>query len=223
MLAAVLEDQTLMRDYLGHLLERELGASGVVAIGSMAELRRREPELRDAQLVLFDLDLGDGSTVEWAIERAERETRCRLVALSSVTGSFPFKQLQMAGISMVHKNDTQEDLVMALRLVLGGGIVVSRQVQELLSAGHRDPLSPMKLLGPKEHKVLALLGQRLRNEEIAEVLGCSVATVADHRKHIMAKLGYHHIEELIDYAIQHGVVHSATAEPRPEPDATLRG
>ena len=47
--------------------------------------------------------------------------------------------------------------------------------------------------------------------------------MADHRKHIMAKLGYHHIEELIDYAIQHGVVHSATAEPRPEPDATLRG
>ena len=58
MLAAVLEDQTLMRDYLGHLLERELGAARVVAIGSMAELRRREPELRDVQLVLFDLDRG---------------------------------------------------------------------------------------------------------------------------------------------------------------------
>lgn len=212
MLAAVLEDQTLLRDYLGHLLERELGASRIVAIGSMAELRRREGELRGAQLVLFDLDLGDGSTVEWAINWAAREPRCRLVALSSVMGPFPFNQLQVAGISLVHKNDPQGELVQALRLVLGGSIVVSRQVQELLSACRRDPSSPTKLLGPKELRVLALLGQRLRNEEIAELLGCSVFTVADHRKHIMAKLGCHCIEDLIDYAIRYGLVHSATLE-----------
>jgi DNA-binding NarL/FixJ family response regulator len=142
-----------------------------------------------------------------------------MVALSSVLGSFPFKQLQVAGISLVHKNDPQEDLVMALRLVLGGNVVVSRRVQELLSAGHRDPLAPMKLLGPKELKVLALLGQRLRNEEIAELLGCSAFTVADHRKHIMAKLRCHHIEELIDYAIRYGVVHATTPEAQPMSDA----
>jgi DNA-binding NarL/FixJ family response regulator len=210
MLAAVLEDQTLMRDYLGRLLERELGAARVIGIGSMEELRRREGELQGARLILFDLDLGDGSTVEWALRRTEIEPECRMVALSSVMGAFPFKQLQVAGISLVHKNDTQSELVAALRLVLGGSGVVSRQVQELLSANGRDPLAPTKLLGPKEQRVLALLGQRLRNEEIAEVLGCSVATVADHRKHIMAKLGCHHIESLIDYAIRHGVVHAAT-------------
>lgn len=209
---AVLEDQTLMRDYLVRLLSLELGAADVVAISSLAELHRREGELRGAQLVLFDLDLGDGSTVEWAINWAGRESGSRMVALSSVMGPFPFKQLQVAGISMVHKNDPQDELVQALRLVLGGSIVVSRQVQELLSACRRDPSSPAKLLGPKELRVLALLGQRLRNEEIAELLGCSVFTVADHRKHIMAKLGRHRIEDLIDYAIRYGLVHSATPE-----------
>ncbi|HLP07398.1 MAG TPA: LuxR C-terminal-related transcriptional regulator [Opitutaceae bacterium] len=203
-----------MRDYLGRLLERELGASAVVSIGSMAELRERERELRGARLVLFDLDLGDGSTVEWAIGWAAKETNTRLVALSSVQGAVPFKQLQVAGISLVHKNDTQAELVAALRVVLGGGVVVSRQVQELLAQSRRDPLSPVKVLGPKELRVLALLGQRLRNEEIAEILGCSIATVADHRKHIMAKLDCHHIEEVIDFAIRHGVVHSVNvAEP----------
>ncbi|MFT3828102.1 MAG: LuxR C-terminal-related transcriptional regulator [Opitutaceae bacterium] len=203
-----------MRDYLGRLLERELGASAVVSIGSMAELRQREGELRGARLVLFDLDLGDGSTVEWAIGWAAKEINTRLVALSSVQGSVPFKQLQIAGISLVHKNDTQAELVAALRVVLGGGTVVSRQVQELLAESRRDPRSPVKVLGPKELRVLALLGQRLRNEEIAELLGCSVATVADHRKHIMAKLDCHHIEEVIDFAIRHGVVHSVNvAEP----------
>ena len=210
MLVAVLEDQTLMREYLGRLLEREVGATSVIGIGSMAELWRREGELCGARLVLFDLDLGDGSTVEWAIAWAEREPGTRMVALSSVLGSFPFNQLHAAGISLLHKNDTQSELVLALRLVLGGGIVVSRNVQELLSACSRDPVAPIKVLGPKAQRVLALLGQRLRNDEVAEILGCSVATVADHRKHIMAKLGCHHVEELIDYAIRHGVVHAVT-------------
>ncbi len=214
MQVAVLEDQRLMRDYLGRLLERELGATAVVSIGSLAELRQREAELRGVRLILFDLDLGDGSTVEWAIGWAAKAPTTRLVALSSVLGSVPFKQLQVAGISLVHKNDTQAELVAALHVVLGGGIVISRQVQELLAEGRRDPLSPVKVLGPKELRVLSLLGQRLRNDEIAELLGCSIATVADHRKHIMAKLDCHHIEEVIDFAIRHGVVYSVTvAEP----------
>jgi DNA-binding NarL/FixJ family response regulator len=140
-----------------------------------------------------------------------------MVALSSVTGVVPFKQMQAAGISLVHKNDNQADLTAALRLAVNGSIIVSRHIQELLSAGTRDPHAPHKLLGPKELQVLALLGQRLRNDEISELLGCSQATVADHRKHMMAKLGCHHIEDLIDYSIQHGVVHLRPAVERDPP------
>ena len=224
MRAAVLEDQTLMRDYLVRLLVQELGVSEVLAIASMAELRRRGGELRGRGLILFDVDLGDGSTVEWALHRVEVEPRCRMVALSSVSGEVPFKQLQAAGISLLHKNDSQTELTAALQMVAGGSIVVSRRMQEVLSAGLRDPHSPLKLLGPKELRVLALLGQRMRNEEIAELLACSVATIADHRKHIMRKLGFHHIEEVIDCAIRHGVVHLGPAPepPTPESGASLR-
>ena len=211
MLAAVIEDQTLMRDYLVRLLQERLGATLVVAIGSMAELRRREPELAGARLILFDVDLGDGVATDWAIQRFQREPAGRLVALSSITGAHVFKQLQLAGISLVHKNDTQAELTEALRLVLGGSTIVSRRMQELLAAGARDPKAPFKILGPREQQVLALLGQRLRNEEIAGILGCSESTVADHRKRIMQKLSLHHIEEVIDYAIKHGVIYAPPA------------
>lgn len=158
-----LEDQTPVRDYRVRLLSQELGAPSVAPLGS-------QTELRGVQLLLFDLDLGGGSTVERAIGWAERVSACRLVALSSAMRPFPFKQLQFAVVSMVHKNDAQSELV-----------------QALLSAGHRDPLSPMKLPGLKEHKVLAQLGQRLRIEENAALPGCSAFTVADHRNHIMAE------------------------------------
>ena len=57
-----------------------------------------------------------------------------------------------------------------------------------------------------------MLGQRLRNEEIAGLLGCSEATVADHRKRIMQKLELHHIEEVIDFATRYGVVYAPPAK-----------
>jgi DNA-binding NarL/FixJ family response regulator len=162
-------------------------------------------------LTIFDIDLGDGSTIDWAVDRSQKSDGGALVALSSIPGSFPFKKLQASGISLVHKNDSEAELVEVLRQALGGSVILSRRIMNLLSSAGRDPHSPIKLLGSREQQVLGLLGQRLSNEEIAELLGCAPSTVADHRKRIMRKLDLHRIEEVIDYAIRHGMVHDSMA------------
>lgn len=217
MRAVVIEDQTLMRDYFSALLRKHCDATSVVGIGSMAELARRAPEIEEAQLILFDIDLGDGSTLDWAVERAGLGRTTALVAVSSIGAQFPFKRLQGAGISLAHKNDGEKELVDLIRRTLDGAMVISRHVMELVSAAARDPQSPMKFLGPREQQVLGLLGQRLTNEETAALLGCTAANVADHRKRIMRKLDLHNIEQLIDCAIRHGLVFdskAAAAKPR---------
>lgn len=211
MRAAVIEDQALVREYLTALVRKHFGADEVIAIGSMVELRRREGELVGVGLTVFDIDLGDGSTIDWAVERSQKSGGGVLVALSSIHGSFPFKKLQTSGISLVHKNDSEAELVEVLRQALGGSVILSRRIMDLISSAGRDPHSPIKLLGSKEQQVLGLLGQRLSNEEIAELLGCAPSTVADHRKRIMRKLDLHRIEEVIDYAIRHGMVHDSMA------------
>ena len=211
MRTAVIEDQTLMRDYLSALLRKHCAATAVVGIGSMKELREREQKLADARLIVFDIDLGDGTTLDWAMERAGRDKDCTLVAVSSINASLPFKKLQNAGISLAHKNDSEKALTDMIRRALAGGVTFSRRVMELISSGARDPHSPLKLLGPKEQQVLGLLGQRLTNEEIAELLGSAPPTIADHSKRIMRKLDLHTIEEIIGYAIRHGLVFDSKA------------
>jgi len=220
MRAVVIEDQTLMRDYFAALLRKRCGATEVVAIGSMAELRRREAELAAADLILFDIDLGDGSTIDWAIGRAQAGAAGVMVAVSSIGAQFPFRRLQATGISLAHKNDGEKELVDLIQRALSGSLVVSRHVMELMGAGARDPHSPLKFLGPREQQVLGLLGQRLSNEEVAAVLGCTPENVVDHRKRIMRKLDLHNIEQLIDCAIRHGLIFdskAAAARPRANP------
>lgn len=211
MRAAVIEDQGLVRDYLAGVLRARLGVEEVMTIGSMAELQTVVAVLDTLDLVLFDIDLGDGSTLDWAIERATRGPPPCLVALSSITGVVPLRRLQEAGLSVVHKNDGEAELVDVIRRSLGGAIVMSRGAAAIVQEGRRDPHSPLKLLGAREREVLALLGQRLNNDDIAELLGCAAVTVADHRKRIMRKLDLHGIEDLIDYAITHGLVYESRA------------
>jgi two-component system, NarL family, response regulator LiaR len=211
MRAAVIEDQGLVRDYLAGVLRLRLGIAEVMTIESMAQLQTAVAALDEMDLVLFDIDLGDGSTLDWAIARAARGTPPCLVALSSITGLVPWRRLQEAGLSVVHKNDGEDELVDAIRRSLAGAIVLSRRAAALVQEGQRNPDSPLKLLGPREREVLALLGQRLLNDDIAELLGCSPVTVADHRKRIMRKLGVHGIEDLIDYAITHGLIYESRA------------
>ena len=134
-----------------------------------------------------------------------------MVAVSSIAADFPFKKLQGAGISLAHKNDSEKDIVDVIQRTLEGGVIISRRVMEVVSAGARDPQSPFKLLGPKEQQILGLLGQRLSNEDIAELLGSAPNTIADHRKRIMRKLDLHNIEEVIDYAIRHGLIFDSKA------------
>jgi len=211
MWAAVIEDQTLMRDYLVSLLRKHCGATEVVAIGSMQELAKRGDELEGATLILLDIDLGDGTTLDWALHRISRPNPGVLVAVSSIGSQFPFKKLQSGGISIAHKNDSEKELVEVIQRALAGAVVISRRAMDLISAGARDPNSPLKLLGPREQQVLGLLGQRLSNDDIAAVIGCAPVTVADHRKRIMRKLDLHNIEQLIECAIQHGLVFDSTA------------
>ena len=211
MRAAVVEDQTLMRGFLTALLRKHCGVDDVIDIGSMQELHAREGELDAVGLIMLDIDLGDGTTLDWATGRAAAGKPGVMVAVSSISGQFPFKQLQAGGISIAHKNDSEKELVDVIQRALAGAVVISRRVMELINAGACDPNSPLKLLGPREQQVLGLLGQRLSNDDVAAIMGCAPATVADHRKRIMRKLELHNIEQLIECAIRHGLVFDSTA------------
>lgn len=56
------------------------------------------------------------------------------------------------------------------------------------------------MLTERELQVLTLIGEGKTSKQVAEELKLSVATVANHRKHICRKLGLHSTAELVSYA-----------------------
>ena len=65
---------------------------------------------------------------------------------------------------------------------------------------------------PRELEILVLIAHGHTNAEIAAQLVLSVRTVESHRLHILQKLQRTSRAELVRYALDHGLIETATPE-----------
>lgn len=122
--------------------------------------------------------------------------------------------LQYGAVGIVTKAQPAHVLIKAIVRVHAGEAWVDRTMMAtLLMNGSRarngEPMDPeakkIALLTDKEREVIALLGEGLKNREIAERLSISEITVRHRLTSIFSKLGISDRLELILYAIQHNL------------------
>jgi two-component system, NarL family, response regulator NreC len=201
----VVEDQTILRKLLiSHLRAEYLGCD-VTEATSLAELQKTDLSELRPDLTLVDLELPDGNSLEWVEQQLKTAHYPKMIVLTSVDEDYVlFRALHSSLPGFVHKNDEPAVLHQAIRTVLAGGVFFSATVQKMRSRMHSDPNFFNKVLSDREQKILEYLGQGLSNEEVAQLFGLRVSSVADHRKNIMCKLGLHSQTELMRYALEKG-------------------
>jgi DNA-binding NarL/FixJ family response regulator len=105
------------------------------------------------------------------------------------------KALRSGANGYIMKERPSEELVAAVRQVLGGAVYVSEEVKNnVLSAfvAHDEDQSRetvVERLSDRERQIFLLLGKGLTSRMIADKLGLSVKTVDTHRSRIKLKLG----------------------------------
>ncbi len=75
-----------------------------------------------------------------------------------------------------------------------------------MTDGYREPPSLVEALTPREHEVLVLLADGLRNREIATRLGISEHTVKFHLAAIFGKLSASSRTEVVRKALRLGLI-----------------
>ena len=93
----------------------------------------------------------------------------------------------------------------AIRAVLGGQTYYTPIVNESSTTIRRDPKAFIRVLSDYETRILGLIGESQSDDEIAQVLDISPATVQSRRRDIMRKLDIHSTPKLIHYAIVNGL------------------
>ena len=119
------------------------------------------------------------------------------------------RAIEAGAMGYVTKQSAPEELVAAIRRVIGGRHYVTSQVAEALALrtaqGCRRACSPVSALSLRELQVLRRLALGATNKEIARDFHISVKTVDTHRLRVLKKLGLRNNAELSRFAIQNNL------------------
>lgn len=211
----IAEDQNLVRQGLKALLSENDGfevvgeaENGLEAIRTVAKLK--------PDLALLDLAMPRMNGISAIKEIKKQQPATKIVAITFHTSDeYIFAAFESGADGYCLKNDTHENLLLALKRVLDGKRYVSPGVSDTMINGYiennRDmnPGSASELLTPREVEVLKLVGEGYTSPEIAEYLCISPKTVDKHRSNIMQKLDLHSAAALTAYALEKGLIHQS--------------
>jgi DNA-binding NarL/FixJ family response regulator len=202
----IIDDHPIVRQGLTQLIEAE---SDLEICGEAATANEARERLRGAEpdAVILDLSLGDSDGFEVLREIRNTHGHLPVLVLSMHDESIYAERLLSAGANgYIMKQAAADQLLTALRRVLGGGIYVSEHVgasmiERFAATSRPQSADPIARLSNRELQVINLIGRGKATREIAEALHLSVKTVESHRQRIKKKLHLENSPQLVQFAV----------------------
>lgn len=201
------DDHSVVRHGFRRILEEQADMEVVGEAANGREAVELATRLAPDVLVM-DVTMPQLNGIEAARQLAKSCPRLRVLALSMQKDGVYVREMLRAGArGYLLKESTEADLLAAVRAVAAGKAWLSPEVSDaVLEDYRRHVTNPLDLLSAREREVLQLIAEGRTNKEIAGQLGLSVYTVEAHRGNLMEKLNLHSGNELVRFAVRHGVV-----------------
>jgi DNA-binding NarL/FixJ family response regulator len=208
------DDQALVRAGFRALLDAQddIEVVGEAADGEQAVTlaRRYRPDVALMDIRMPGLD-GLEATRRIAVDPALAHVRIVILTTFDLD-EYVFEALRVGASGFLVKDTEPVDLLRGVRAVAGGDALLSPGVTRRLIAEFasraRQPRASKDLaaLTDREREVMALVGEGLSNEEIAERLVVSPATAKTHVSRAMVKLAARDRAQLVVFAYEAGLV-----------------
>lgn len=168
-------------------------------------------------LLLFDLNNCPHRYLE-CLASLRSIASARVLALADADDITLFRTALSRGVhGIILKTDSAATLVEAIRQIHRGQLWLSHEIASqlipefcLAPQSRPDEIAKPRIsqLSQRELEVLALLGEGLKHQQIADRLGISIATVRSHLNSIHLKLDIKGQMQLAVYSRRHGLVNA---------------
>jgi DNA-binding NarL/FixJ family response regulator len=202
----VVDDHPIVRQGLVQMVNREpdleVCAEAETAAEALKAVAATKPDL-----AVVDLCLKGASGLELLKDLKVRHPKLPVLVLSMYDESIYAERALRAGArGYMMKEEAAEQVLVAIRRVLGGQIYLSEMMASrllhLFVDGRADAgTSPTDRLSDRELEVFQLIGNGLGNSQIAAKLHLSTKTIETYRAHIKEKLHLQDSAELLRAAI----------------------
>ena len=203
----LVEDHPVFRQGLAQILnaQKDLTVCGEAATAEEAlpAVLRLQPDL-----VVVDITLPGKSGLELIKEVRAKDTKVKLLVLSMHDEAVYANRVLRAGADgYIMKQEDSEEIVHAIRDVLGGHMYLSEEVLggTHKAAAHARPEAKggaIERLSDVELEVLEAVGRGKGNREIAQELHLTPRAVSTHLTEIRKKLRLKSADALVRYAVR---------------------
>jgi len=204
----IADDHALIREGLKKILNGEPDMTVVGEASNVAELFKSLEQLA-VNIILLDITMPGESGLDALKELKQKYPHLPVLILSfHPEHRFAVRALKAGAAGYLTKESAADEVVQAIRKVVGGGKYVSAALAEEL-ATELDPGSgklPHETLSDREFQVMRLIADGKKSSEIAGELAVSVNTINTYRMRIFEKMKMQSNVELSRYAVDHGLI-----------------
>lgn len=210
----IVDDHSLLRTGMTSLLQDAPDVEVLTNIASGEEAINLPDELHP-DIFLMDIVMKGMNGIEATRWIKEQNPATKVILISSEVNKDYITWGVKAGIDgYLPKNVNKEQLLDAIRIVNKGERFFSQEVTSLVfqdfylqkTEGKGLPTKKSLELTKRENEILVLLANGRHLKEIAEELFISVKTVETHKAHILEKLGFTNMAQLVKYAVSNKLV-----------------
>jgi DNA-binding NarL/FixJ family response regulator len=202
----IVEDHPVFREGLRQVVSREIDLKVCGEAGNYDDalqgIVRSQPDL-----ALVDISLPGKSGLDLIRKLRALASKVKLLIVSMHDEAlYADRVLRAGGDGYIMKQEDPEEIIHAIRDVLGGHIYVSEEVLESRSSGPTAKAKPsgrsrlVDELTDTELEILESLGRGKSQAEVVRQLRLDAKTVAAHRANIRKKLKLKSDEALVRYA-----------------------
>jgi DNA-binding NarL/FixJ family response regulator len=204
----IADDFPLIRRGVKELLADGLGEVTVGECGNSHDLLELV-RLKKWDVVILDITMPGSTGTETLKQLKANYPKLPVLVLSMhPEDQYAVRMFKAGADGYLSKASAPEELVKAIRKVLGGGKYVSPSLAETLALTLKTDIGdiPHEHLSDREYEVMCLIASGKIVSEIAETLHLGVTTISTYRARILEKMNLKNNAELTRYALKHGLV-----------------
>lgn len=213
------DDHAIVRQGLAKVLENGANLKIVGEARDGREAVSKAYELKP-NIVLMDISMPTLNGIEATRQIKKQCPQTKVIILSMHSHDrYIGELLRMGASGYLIKDSTGDDIIQAIDAAMKGDVFlspsISRLVVENFVSLRKKQSSREELyanLSNREREVFQMIAEGRSTKDIANTLFVSISTVKTHRAHIMEKLHIGNLSQLVQFAIELGIVEIARTE-----------